>query len=150
MPSRNVNGVTGSSPHTRGAPVFGSNIFGAVGIIPAYAGSTLADAGLAWCAGDHPRIRGEHSTWRRADVDRIGSSPHTRGARPTHPFLRESERIIPAYAGSTNNLDMRRNSSQDHPRIRGEHRLKRASGLVHEGSSPHTRGARGAGPMVPA
>ena len=50
-------------------------------------------------------------------------------------------RIIPAYAGSTFPSLASTSARRDHPRIRGEHRLKRARGLVHEGSSPHTRGA---------
>ena len=134
----------GSSPHTRGAPSPARRSSPAggdhprirgehgeregegrrgQGIIPAYAGSTLAS----------PRIP-------RA---RRGSSPHTRGARvigpPTrcisrdHPRIRGEHRqdphrcrddagIIPAYAGSTDCLNC---------------------GVVEStGSSPHTRGAR--------
>ena len=51
---------TGSSPHTRGAPhaLPRRGLLG--GIIPAYAGSTPAGAGLGTAPGDHPRIRGEH------------------------------------------------------------------------------------------
>ena len=50
----------GSSPHTRGAR-FSLGCDGSdVGIIPAYAGSTPAGAGLGAAPGDHPRIRGEH------------------------------------------------------------------------------------------
>ena len=40
IPSRNVNGVTGSSPHTRGAPVADVDPESLTRIIPAYAGST--------------------------------------------------------------------------------------------------------------
>ena len=51
------------------------------GIIPAYAGSTLA---LAACS-----------------AVLAGSSPHTRGARPVPPRMGFQVWIIPAYAGST-------------------------------------------------
>ena len=51
----------GSSPHTRGAPDFGSSWRCARGIIPAYAGSTFS--------------------WVPISVASSGSSPHTRGAR---------------------------------------------------------------------
>ena len=133
----------GSSPHTRGAP----------GI--AYPQTRRQE--------DHPRIRGEHKTSACAShcAKRIipayagstepfsfpriqcqGSSPHTRGARP---------RPVPDGV-----------LHEDHPRIRGEHRLGgHADGPAHriipayagstqqcrlyrqrcEGSSPHTRGA---------
>ena len=50
-------------------------------------------------------------------------------------------RIIPAYAGSTYHLPLRRSVRGDHPRIRGEHGFRRLGGNVLPGSSPHTRGA---------
>ena len=126
-------------------------------IIPAYAGSTLNETGDALremgssphtrgaprrtacrtrCQWDHPRIRGEHvAVWRDLEVP-LG--------------------IIPAYAGSTNRLEIavngwkgssphtrgalsfsppRRARRRDHPRIRGEHgdgprRERRARGII--------------------
>ena len=156
--------LPGSSPHTRGAPrgegirqqvagahprIRGEHL-GAVlrrttvvGIIPAYAGSTIASVA--------------------EEVSDAGSSPHTRGAplqgcipRPSrrdHPRIRGEHNlvcealrrcvgIIPAYAGSTGRESGRRPPSsgssphtrgalvrdvpvlvhpRDHPRIRGEH-----------------------------
>ena len=71
-------------------------------IIPAYAGSTASlrfDLCWDW---DHPRIRGEHDFDLDAIVDDMGSSPHTRGARPGAGSLLLGRGIIPAYAGSTN------------------------------------------------
>ena len=50
--------------------------------------------------------------------------------------------IIPAYAGSTCRSRRRRPARWDHPRIRGEHYLRRGSSSRTSGSSPHTRGAR--------
>ena len=134
----------GSSPHTRGA-------------------QSLPGARQGG-RGDHPRIRGEHAPCGQPHVVRLGiipayagsttpldchfaavmgSSPHTRGARPDcfgnrrrsrdHPRIRGEHAprvgsrravkgIIPAYAGSTGrSLRSRRRAS---------------------GSSPHTRGAR--------
>ena len=134
--------VPGSSPHTRGT-------------LPSH------NARLEDC-GDHPRIRGEHSsrTTRSSPASRIipayagntargpkqafidlGSSPHTRGTRSGWPRYSR-----PAW---------------DHPRIRGEHdeggehcsdevgiipayagntRINRSAGEPCQGSSPHTRG----------
>ena len=54
-------------------------------------------------------------------------------------------RIIPAYAGSTAILRPVPGRRQDHPRIRGEHRIVCLNRWVATGSSPHTRGARGVG-----
>ena len=56
----------GSSPHTRGAPVEIAAVERAGGIIPAYAGSTASAATTLAAASDHPRIRGEHSSWSTA------------------------------------------------------------------------------------
>ena len=71
------------------------------GIIPAYAGSTSTAQPTVPASKDHPRIRGEHGDGELAALREIGSSPHTRGARPGIPSHREGVRIIPAYAGST-------------------------------------------------
>jgi len=91
-------------------------------IIPAYAGSTCETTGESSREPDHPRIRGEHSPAHRRRRRPGGSSPHTRGARPQRPQVIEQARIIPAYAGSTDDSDQ-----------------YSIDGL---GSSPHTRGAR--------
>ena len=137
-------GGVGSSPHTRGAP-----------------GCVTRDARRNR---DHPRIRGEHFAGRRgrprsvgiipayagstiegidATSKFLGSSPHTRGARPWKMRPRRTVR--------------------DHPRIRGEHlprrfRVNLIAGIIPAyaentpsattypqsttGSSPHTRGTR--------
>ena len=76
-----MNSIVGSSPHTRGAPLMAELEANAVGIIPAYAGSTQAGKSTAESYGDHPRIRGEHSCLRPCRGRRPGSSPHTRGAQ---------------------------------------------------------------------
>ena len=55
--------MVGSSPHTRGALHIGPPALAGVRIIPAYAGSTASDAQMEAFSADHPRIRGEHSSW---------------------------------------------------------------------------------------
>ena len=55
-------------------------------------------------------------------------------------------RIIPAYAGSTAGTWCLCRPISDHPRIRGEHALRRTSRIGLVGSSPHTRGARSGAP----
>ena len=92
---------TGSSPHTRGAPVALGISAPPVGIIPAYAGSTCEGRlgwGVPW---DHPRIRGEHADKQFAKPFFDGSSPHTRGAPCSGDDRFDLVGIIPAYAGST-------------------------------------------------
>ena len=80
-------GLTGSSPHTRGAQDDLTPDQANKRIIPAYAGSTAALASQA------------HSI--------AGSSPHTRGARRRRYVGAPADGIIPAYAGSTSILRVR-------------------------------------------
>ena len=91
----------GSSPHTRGAREHDVLFSARLGIIPAYAGSTVTSGGFSFTWWDHPRIRGEHPSLRRTAPSPRGSSPHTRGAPERRPCGRLRPGIIPAYAGST-------------------------------------------------
>ena len=141
--------TTGSSPHTRGA-LHGDRVdVHPIRIIPAYAGSTLFAIFIQLVDKDHPRIRGEHSTKRVGAHDCSGSSPHTRGAPQPVSELRRGRGIIPAYAGSTPPQAPRSRRGQDHPRIRGEHKIRATEMVLTFGSSPHTRGALAHRPPSP-
>ena len=113
--------LTGSSPHTRGAPSFTLMSAPLEWIIPAYAGSTAQRRGLHLGERDHPRIRGEHLSLPNVPGSMVGSSPHTRGALGSVISNVVAWGIIPAYAGSTSLRPPRPCSPWDHPRIRGEH-----------------------------
>ena len=132
---------TGSSPHTRGARNVYYTRGECGGIIPAYAGSTSAPKLTIHSDPDHPRIRGEHLNQGAAHRVAQGSSPHTRGAPPDYSSSSATQRIIPAYAGSTPDRCGRRLRAWDHPRIRGEHVVEAFLPVEFSGSSPHTRGA---------
>ena len=136
-----VDGVGGSSPHTRGALNAIPQALDDGRIIPAYAGSTIQLHPRARSEADHPRIRGEHPIAAKPGNLVMGSSPHTRGAHDDGAQLRRRRGIIPAYAGSTPTIPSRSAGVGDHPRIRGEHAsvANRMSPVL--GSSPHTRGA---------
>ena len=134
-------GDGGSSPHTRGARSGRWRPGPCRRIIPAYAGSTTSCRSLSRSRPDHPRIRGEHWTDRRAAYQGSGSSPHTRGARPGRLPCSPGTGIIPAYAGSTTGSAAPATSAADHPRIRGEHPETERPPAPWRGSSPHTRGA---------
>ena len=132
---------SGSSPHTRGALFVGDTARKLRRIIPAYAGSTECQPMQIMSAGDHPRIRGEHSvSWLQSSLH-WGSSPHTRGAPGRSSPKRPRWRIIPAYAGSTSGRRGMERHGRDHPRIRGEHSRATIRPQTVQGSSPHTRGA---------
>ena len=72
---------SGSSPLTRGALLAMGNNGGIVGIIPAYAGSTISKVLEVSAVKDHPRLRGEHMVNELHLSGNAGSSPLTRGAR---------------------------------------------------------------------
>ena len=80
----------------------------------------------------------------------VGSSPHTRGAQLVREQIVDVAGIIPAYAGSTSGRRRVRLRLPDHPRIRGEHHAKAFEAWNVQGSSPHTRGARGHGGVRPS
>ena len=72
--------VSGSSPLTRGALDVGAEDVVVAGLIPAYAGSTVALLLARGTRTAHPRLRGEHPGFEDVLGDFEGSSPLTRGA----------------------------------------------------------------------
>ena len=114
-----------------------------LGIIPACAGSTKAIKDGRPIDGDHPRMCGEHLSVSGALVELAGSSPHVRGARMVSCIRMTSLGIIPACAGSTENITAAAAPQRDHPRMCGEHWYSGDASLRIMGSSPHVRGARG-------
>ena len=133
--------IPGSSPRMRGAPNDACSRASRLGIIPAYAGSTLTFIIKTQTIKDHPRVCGEHSDMERLVSTETGSSPRMRGARARHGRYLLVRGIIPAYAGSTGARRGGFSHHGDHPRVCGEH--EHATGVISwfEGSSPRMRGA---------
>ena len=140
IPMRNAGHLFGSSPHTRGTQQRDCPCRALDRFIPAYAGN--AATGLGRCAPTavHPRIRGERAANHYGDKKRGGSSPHTRGTRPSGVQNRPYKRFIPAYAGNARGPARQQTPPSVHPRIRGERSSSPASSGSYVGSSPHTRG----------
>ena len=71
------------------------------GIIPALAGNTAQNSLVSKMPSDHPRSRGEYSLTFLMRMEKLGSSPLSRGipggSIPLPPF----SGIIPALAGNT-------------------------------------------------
>ena len=135
----------GSSPHTRGA--------------------RGGEAKRTPCGQDHPRIRGEHARGVPRRHGRRGIIPAYAGStHNTPPGCRDVPGSSPHTRGAPPSATRSACPTRDHPRIRGEHvqahrRAYRRAGIIPayagstdrfrrwlqsgEGSSPHTRGARG-------
>ena len=147
-PGANFPWDVGSSPLTQGAPCHSSYCYGPLGLIPAYAGSTVQRWGTSRCTPAHPRLRGEHSVLNAHPLTDCGSSPLTRGALTVFQRLRHSTGLIPAYAGSTSSTISAVRASAAHPRLRGEHErassvARMGGGLIpaYAGSTTDTAGA---------
>ena len=93
--------MLGSSPHVRGTPNGEPVDYEAAGIIPACAGNTSLKSGLQWFPWDHPRMCGEHITYKLTGASSQGSSPHVRGTLPVYIPIGLLGGIIPACAGNT-------------------------------------------------
>ena len=131
---------SGSSPLTRGKPVFGLEVYPGTRLIPAHAGKTFRSF-LSVCRGRaHPRSRGENCFDVGAVGGFVGSSPLTRGKRLQRLPIGQLQRLIPAHAGKTKATRSPRHTYPAHPRSRGENCASSAHHIQFHGSSPLTRG----------
>ena len=130
----------GSPPHTRGIPSVFIVDTPQYGITPAYAGNTPTGRSMPDPHRDHPRIRGEYLVSRLDQLVQWGSPPHTRGILVICVVCPETVGITPAYAGNTDQLRCIHGDGRDHPRIRGEYKVRNPCRFCYVGSPPHTRG----------
>ena len=130
----------GSSPLTRGKPVWASSRLWAPGLIPAHAGKTSTASARPPRTGAHPRSRGENAAGIEATIRDEGSSPLTRGKLRRLCGLKSSTGLIPAHAGKTGTSKRRSSRARAHPRSRGENKDGAGKDLIRWGSSPLTRG----------
>ena len=135
------NVVLGSSPLARGALADDHLVVSPPGIIPARAGSACRRRGSPAQRRDHPRSRGERQREPWGSRGRGGSSPLARGARPRQSSPPVPGRIIPARAGSAPRGCSGCTPTWDHPRSRGERRIRLTHTGPRAGSSPLARGA---------
>ena len=91
----------GSSPRMRGTHADIFDVGFQHGIIPAYAGNTMAYRRLRRAPWDHPRVCGEHINCSNFGRLFSGSSPRMRGTPDIRLLKPGDVGIIPAYAGNT-------------------------------------------------
>ena len=130
----------GSSPRMRGTHHQRHRKTRRPGIIPAYAGNTLARLLACRLMWDHPRVCGEHKRPHPTRWSSSGSSPRMRGTRWNPRCCACLTGIIPAYAGNTRQTAWSVDCSRDHPRVCGEHREYAHKRCIRQGSSPRMRG----------
>ena len=110
---------------------------------------------MSWRA--HPRSRGENDDIDRAQANKSGSSPLTRGKLLRRDHRRDVHGLIPAHAGKTSLSASATILPWAHPRSHGENPGGVPVYSTWEGSSPLTRGkldalgvAVRAGGLIPA
>ena len=130
----------GSSPLTRGKLPDVNSLGPHLGLIPAHAGKTSGRGGQTCPPAAHPRSRGENERGRSMVSVQSGSSPLTRGKRPSQRGKPRERRLIPAHAGKTYTSQKLGIILTAHPRSRGENLAHTTRGEYFKGSSPLTRG----------
>ncbi|VFB07668.1 Domain of uncharacterised function (DUF2825) [Corynebacterium striatum] len=114
-----TDALMGSSPLTRGGLPRSAPVRWPCGLIPAYAGRTGSRRVGGRSCGAHPRLRGADRLRCQPGLQRMGSSPLTRGG-PVHDVHDHAPvRLIPAYAGRTFLVRAVTVISPAHPRLRG-------------------------------
>ena len=132
----------GSPPLTRELHALEKEQRKALGITPAYAGTTFTSLRKANTVRDHPRLRGNYSNTLLLLFLYQGSPPLTRELPIGTVAIGTVARITPAYAGTTVHSLWDMLQMKDHPRLRGNYVLRTLSSKRYLGSPPLTRELR--------
>ncbi len=89
---------------------------------------------------DHPRVCGEKETMLVNSAVIVGSPPRMRGKDHILEFIKNCNRITPAYAGKSVIGEGDVGVRQDHPRVCGEKSRRAIASVVSKGSPPRMRG----------
>ena len=141
--SRVKSKIPGSSPRGRGTPANGHFANRVNRFIPAWAGNTQEARYDDVNSAVHPRVGGEHASFKLEIGIAFGSSPRGRGT-PGRPSLSGfPQRFIPAWAGNTIFFLDILGENAVHPRVGGEHQAPHVRLSSKTGSSPRGRGTHG-------
>ncbi len=136
-----VKAGEGPSPRVRGAVPGRIDAAGAVGTIPAGAGSSSEPSPTAAPPEDHPRGCGEQLRHVHEPGEVEGPSPRVRGAGRCDRLAAGRRGTIPAGAGSSHVASIGIRPTRDHPRGCGEQRPAPGCQMITPGPSPRVRGA---------
>ena len=114
----------------RGKLTFTSTATQTRGLIPAYAGKTIASRASRLSGAAHPRVCGENLRPHFFEVLFEGSSPRMRGKQDIAGGESLARRLIPAYAGKTTAGRQIVGFGRAHPRVCGENIMLSVYGLV--------------------
>ena len=135
-------GISGSSPLTRGKRDGLVRGWRPVGLIPTHAGKTDHPQRSEATQRAHPHSRGENRPQPKQCHRPLGSSPLTRGKPGPRRALTDHEGLIPTHAGKTCPRLPRACGRGAHPHSRGENGCPARAAALQMGSSPLTRGKR--------
>ena len=113
-------GFDGTSPRTRGKPLWLGFCFNLMRNIPAHAGKTSTVMRLGFVKREHPRARGENGQKDTERTPSCGTSPRTRGKHIEKGTGAWGTGNIPAHAGKTHGVPAPCGDVWEHPRARGE------------------------------
>ncbi len=134
----------GSPPRARGEGTPRHFQTPAAGITPACAGRRLRRIKLHRFHEDHPRVRGEKAASDGKSCISEGSPPRARGEGFAYIEKTSATGITPACAGRSLKQFVALFQHGDHPRVRGEKRLRLFFHALEIGSPPRARGEAGA------
>ena len=115
--------LMGSPPRVRGKQHSRLMLIRLLGITPACAGKTTAQACKDTPTRDHPRVCGENQSADCVLLAILGSPPRVRGKLELHAEIVKHFGITPACAGKTTGCPYGSLPSWDHPRVCGENDL---------------------------
>ncbi|SUF33785.1 Domain of uncharacterised function (DUF2825) [Salmonella enterica] len=133
---------SGLSPLARGTQHWNITEHAHYRFIPAGAGNTHEQSRRPAPLPVYPRWRGEHITRKIRLSINCGLSPLARGTPPPGVRRERSDRFIPAGAGNTRQISVRRPDLAVYPRWRGEHVAQAEARANIGGLSPLARGTR--------
>ena len=132
--------LAGSSPRGRGKQELNIVKGHTLGLIPAWAGKTVARVLGTKLSTAHPRVGGENSLSSVSTRTPRGSSPRGRGKRGRAVRPVPLFGLIPAWAGKTGPHAPGVRHALAHPRVGGENVIRMRSQAHPRGSSPRGRG----------
>ena len=130
----------GSSPRGRGKLEIIPQVRIVIGLIPAWAGKTVAGDDAGDGRGAHPRVGGENPVTSSSNRHPPGSSPRGRGKQDPRAVVADIAGLIPAWAGKTVPRGRIAVSVSAHPRVGGENPASTLGVSMGAGSSPRGRG----------